>query len=157
MKWTIHELRKHHRTNNSFEYVLDCNQYLGDDADDLVDISPVNIQGLFSWIQQDKIYLFELKIQCVCTMLCAITLEEVEVPLSFSTTLEFAQEIFDDNTILIEGVTIDLDPYIWAEILIEKPMKVVSKHAYDHYQEDIVKLDLEELIDNNPFAKLKQQ
>lgn len=157
MKWTIHELRKHHRTNNSFEYVLDCNRYLGEDDDDLVDISPVNIQGTFFWIEQENKYLFDLKIKCVCTMLCAITLDEVEVPLSFSTTLEFANEIINDFTILIEGVTIDLDPYVWAEILVEKPMKVVSKNAYDHYLEDIVVLDQEELSEDNPFAKLKQQ
>jgi len=56
----------------------------------------------------------------------------------------------------IEGNSIDLDPYVFAEILLEMPMKVVSPHAYDHYEETVVTLDEEEKKESNPFAKLKK-
>jgi len=156
MKWSIHELRKHHRTENSFEYDMDCHDFL-EPGTDLVDVSLAHVRGENYWDEQEDMYVFMLNINCHLTMLCAITLKEVDVPLAFDTKLEFAHRPIDDNTILIEGETIDLDPYVWAEILIEKPMKVLSKHAYDHYVEDIVELEEEEKLEDNPFAKLKEK
>jgi len=88
-------------------------------------------------------------------MACAITLEDVEVPLSFETELVFGTELVDDDVLPIDGITIDLDPSIWGEILVEKPMRVVSEHAYDHYSETRATIEADEPETANPFAKLK--
>lgn len=157
MKWTIQELKKHHRTSNQFAYTLDCTRYLSADFPDLVDISLVSVKGKFSWIDLEEKFLFDLDISCRITMLCAITLDPVDVDLDFHTLLEFAQTITDDHTFLIDGVTINLDPHVFSEILIEMPMKVIGPNAESLEPADIVHLDPDEKADENPFAKLKQK
>jgi len=154
MKWTIQELRKLSRTQNNFHSTCDCKKYLTEDETDILDVSMVDVMGTFHVLDGQGLYVFELIITCELLMACAITLEEVIVPIHFETSLEFAKGYVDDNTLIIEGITIDLEPYIWAEILVEKPMKVISENAYDEYTEERVRLDEnEEPI--NPFKELK--
>jgi len=156
MKWATHELRRLIRIDNQFEYVADMSAYLNEKLIDLVDISPVEVTGSFEYLEKENQFVFDITVDCTLTMLCAITLEEVAVPLHFETDLIFGHDSEDDNLYLIEGNTIDLDPVVFANIVIEMPMKVVSEHAYDHYEETIVTLDEEELPDSNPFTKLKK-
>ena len=156
MKWATHELRRLIRIDNQFEYVADMSAYLNEKLIDLVDISPVEVTGSFEYLEKENQFMFDITVDCTLTMLCAITLEEVAVPLHFETDLIFGHDPEDDNLYLIEGNTIDLDPVVFANIVIEMPMKVVSEHAYDHYEETIVTLDEEELPDSNPFTKLKK-
>ncbi|MBN2504748.1 MAG: hypothetical protein JXB20_05325 [Bacilli bacterium] len=157
MKWTIYELKKHHRTNNSFTYVMDPTVFLKNTDDDLVDAGPVEVKGNFHYVEAEERFVFQVNVICKLKMLCAITLKPVRVDLDFSTQLDFSTKIDDDYTNPIDGVTIDLDAYIWAEILIEKPMKVVSPHAYDNYIEEKTSLTETEIMEDNPFAKLKKQ
>jgi len=155
MKWTIQELRKLSKTLNNFHNYCDCKKYLSEDDPDIHDISDVEVAGNFQVLGSEGLYIFNVEISCVLTMPCAITLEEVKVPLHFETSLEFSQTFIDDNTHVFEGITINLDPYIWAEILVEKPMRVVSQNAYESYSEDIVELEEDE-TSTNPFAGLKE-
>ncbi len=154
MKYTVSELRKHCHTDNRIAYMFDGNEYLSDDYPDVVKTSAVVVNGTFMVDEHADRFTFDLEIACELTMLCALSLKEVIVPLSFRTTLAFADVAADDSILLIDGVTIDLDPYIWAEILVEKPMKVESKDARKHYREEIVTLDESEKLADNPFAKL---
>ena len=154
MKFTVMELIKHYRTDNRIAYVFDADKYLNDDFPDLVGISPVVVSGSFSVDQSEEIFIFDLDINCTLTMLCALTLVEVIVPLSFKTTLTFALNSVEDHMFAIDGLSIDLDPHVFAEILVEKPMKVVSADARKHYQEDIVKLDESDKLAQSPFAQL---
>lgn len=156
MKWTIPELRKLSRTLHQFQGVIDCKRYISEDEQDILDISPVEIKGEFHLIESENIYVFDCDVSCMLSMPCAITLKEIEVPLHFQTTIEFAEKFVDDNTHLIDGITIDLDPVIYSEILIEKPMRVVAKDAYQDYHEEEIHLD-EEDVSNNPFAALKNR
>lgn len=155
MKFSLQELRKHQATDHRIDFVSDCSSFITTDLEDLVGISPVQVSGSYTVQELGNRFVFDLQIRCDCTMLCAITLEEVTIPLDFETTLEFAEKVTDDNTFPIQGTTIDLDPIIFAEILVEKPMKVLSQNAYQDYVEDIVKLDDEEKRKDNPFSKLK--
>jgi len=160
MKWTIYELKKLSRTNNKFDYVADLKQYLTDSIDDLVDIGPVYVKGSFRLQNNNAEFWFDVEVNTELTMLCAITLEEVVVPLSFQTELVFAQTMIDDSVYVIEGITIDLDPYIWGNIIVEKPMKVVSEKAYDGFKEESLPLPEEDEVSSSPFAtlqKLKQK
>jgi uncharacterized protein len=157
MKWATHELRKLVHIDNQFRYTADMKAFLDENMIDLIDISPVEIAGSFLFLEDQDQYAFDVEVECTLTMICAITLEEVEVPLRFETEMLFGHDLEDDNLYQIEANTIDLDPCVFAEILIEKPMRVVSEHAYDHYEETIVRLDEDEVIESNPFAKLKQK
>jgi len=156
MKWSINELNKFRLTNNTFDYVSDFHSFMTEDLIDFIDISPVSISGSFQVLEAFEEYLFDVRIQCTITLACALTLKPVEVPMDFETTLSFATKLIDDSVYLIDGNTVDLDPVVWANILIEKPMRVVASDAYDDYSEEIVTLDEEELLSANPFGKLKQ-
>lgn len=157
MKFSLQELRKHQATDNQINFVTDCSSFLTPDMDDLVGLSLVQVSGIYHVHEVDNRYVFDLKIKCVCTMLCAITLKEISVPLDFETTLEFASKVEDDHTFPIDGTTIDLDPYIFAEIVVEKPMKVISPDLPNDFSEDIVTLDPEEKLKDNPFSKLRNK
>lgn len=157
MKWATKELRKLVHIDNHFRYTADLSEYLNEDLVDLIGISPVDIEGSFQYVEEEDRYVFSIVVDCTLTMACAITLDPLEVPLRFETDLEFGHEITDDNTLPIEGATIDLDPVVFANILIEKPMRVLSPNAYDQYEETIIKLDEDEKNETNPFAKLKKK
>jgi len=154
VKWTIQELRKLSRHLHHIEGVIDVHSFLTPD-DDILDISDVRVQGEFHLLEQDNIYVFDLDVETTLMMPCAVSLKEVEVPLHFQTSLEFAETFVDDNTHIIEGITIDLDPVVYSEILIEKPMRVVHQDAYLDYHEEIETLEDDE--NNNPFAALKNK
>ncbi len=155
MLWTIQELRKLSRTLHQFQGVCDCQKFITEDETDVLKITDVFVKGNFRLIEANNIYLFDCNITCNVTMACAVSLKEVVIPLNFDTTLEFSQTFIDDNTHVIEGITIDLEPVIFSEIMIEKPMRVVHPDAYKDYHEEEVHLDEDE--SKNPFAALKNK
>ncbi len=148
MKWTIHELIKNANTNNQFEGTFDFSDKIANS--DIINISKTEVIGDFE-IYDNTEFIFYIDIKCTLTMACAITLEEVKVELDFSVEEIFTEDKNDEfNT--IEGITIDLLPIIWSNIILEKPMRVVSENAYDDFELDNVEID-EEM--NEAFSKLK--
>lgn len=155
MKWTIQELKKLFRTNNQFQSIIDCKKFLSEDDPEVLDISDVQVVGDFQVLSDKDLYIFNCDVSCELIMPCAITLDEVTVPIHFQTTLEFSRGFVDDNTYIFEGITIDLDPVIYSEIMVEKPLRVLSESAYDGYEETRIELD-ENDLSKNPFAKYKK-
>lgn len=156
MKWTIQELIKKSKSSTSLNFRLKLNDYITEEIEDLVDISETLVVGNFEYIADEELFIFYLNFKTKLTMLCALTLEEVEVELDFNSELNFSTDPLDDDTHKIEGITIELDQYIFSEILIEKPMKVYAPGALENYHEDIYEINEEEKVSSNPFAKLKQ-
>ena len=156
LKWTIHELIKKAKTNKNLEFSLDLGQFITEKQEDLVDISLTTVSGFYEYFENEKLFVFDLNIMTSVTMLCSLTLKEVNIDLDFETQLNFSVEYIDDDTHVLEGITIDIDQYIFSEILIEKPMKVYSPNALDEYEEDVFEASEEELISSSPFAKIKQ-
>ena len=154
LKWTIHELVKKAKTDNSLDFTLDLNRFLTEDLEDLVELSETKVNGYYEYDETNEIFDFHLDIETTLTMLCALTLREVFVPLDFTSKISFASEFVDDDTHLIDGITLDIDQYVFSEILIEKPMKVYSPHALEEYKEDIQTMDEEEKLADSPFAKI---
>ncbi len=150
MKWTIQKLTKLQNIDNEFEGTVDFSSYL--ENTDIIKISPVKISGSFE-IYDDDLYEFFLNIRCTLTLACAITL--VEVPYEIDIDVE---EVFttdkNDEYNNIDGITIDLLPIIWSNIILEKPMRVLSKEAYLNQEEETSDLEVEEDI-NQAFANLK--
>ncbi|MBI9010020.1 MAG: hypothetical protein JEZ05_08310 [Tenericutes bacterium] len=157
MKWTIHELIKRSKTDTDLDFTLDLNGYITEEIDDLEKISITEIEGFYDFIKEENLFIFDLNIKTKLTMLCSLSLKEVIVDLDFNTHLNFSTTPVDDDTHLIEGITIDIDQYIFSEILIEKPMKAYDPEALANYKEDIHLMDEEELTSSSPFAKIKQQ
>ncbi|QWC00446.1 DUF177 domain-containing protein [Mycoplasmatota bacterium] len=156
MKWTIHELMKKVHSDNEVYETFDLRPYLSEDFNDLADILPTSVSGYFDYIKDEEVFAFYLHIKTTLKMLCSISLEEVIVPLDFHSELYFSETKEDDDIHLIDGITIDLKPYIFSEIITEKPMRVVSENAYENYEEEIEELNEEEIVEDSPFAKLKK-
>jgi len=156
LKWTIHELKKKVYSENDIDQVVDLKNFITEDFNDLVDISPSKISGYFDYIKEDDVFAFYLSIQTTLTMLCSITLKEVKIDLDFNVELYFSETADADDIHVLDGITVDLNPYIFSEIITEKPMRVISEHAYDQYHEEKKSLNEEEIVSNSPFAKLKK-
>lgn len=150
MKWTIQELIKLQNFDNTFKDVLDFSSYL--DNSDIINISPVEVEGDFE-IYDNSIFEFYIEIKCTLTQACAITLEDVSYELNITVEETFSVNK-SEKYILIDGITIDLLPIIWSNILLEKPMRVLSENAYKNHQSEITKFDDDEGV-NQAFANLK--
>jgi uncharacterized protein len=149
MKWTIQELLKRVNTDNTFEGNIDFTDCL--ENSDIVKISNTEVKGDFE-IYDHTDFVFYMEVKCTVTMLCAITLKEVEVELDFDIEETLSTEKNDDF-IHIDGITIDLLPIIWSNIILEKPMRVVSENADVNFEENNVEFETEST--NNAFAQLK--
>lgn len=150
MKWTTHELIKLVNTNNEIDEVVDLSGYI--ENTDIIRISPVEVTGDFEIYDAEE-FAFYLDIRCTLTLPCALTLEEVEYPVDLS-----VEEVFttykDEESNTIDGITIDLLPIIWSNILLDKPMRVVSENA--HEKVDFENTEFEEEETTNVFASLKK-
>jgi uncharacterized protein len=156
LKWTIHELIKKANNENFIQAKLDLRPYLSKEFEDLIDILETEVSGEYEYFQSEEMFSFDLDIKTTLIMLCSITLREIKVPLNFHSQINFSLCFIDDDTHVIEGITIDLKPYIFSEILVEKPMRVISEDAYEVYHDEVTELTDEEKESSNPFAKLKK-
>ena len=149
MKWTIHELIKLENINNKINETIDLSDYII--GTDILGISDVHVEGDFEILESEE-FVFYLSIECTLTLACAITLKELEYHMDFDVEEVFTTYKNEDSNI-IEGITIDLLPIIWSNILLEKPMRVLSENAYDEVDFENVEFDEDETV--NVFAKLK--
>ena len=156
LKWTIHELIKKAKTDNLITKKLNLRHFLNEKLDDVSDIYDTEISGEYHHYPNDNLFVFDLRIKTGLTMLCSVSLEKVEITLDFKTLINFSQQYVNDDTHIIEGITLDLAPYIFSEILVEKPMKVISKNAKVEKIAEFVTMTEEEKQENNPFPKLKK-
>ncbi len=115
-------------------------------------MSPVEVVGDFE-IYDNEEFVFYLDIKCTLVLPCAVSLDEVEYLIDLSVEEVFTEHKSDDSNI-IEGITIDLLPIIWSNILLEKPMRVLSPNAYDKVDFENTEFDEDEL--ENAFANLKK-
>ena len=151
MKWTTHELIKLENVNNEINETVDLSEYI--ENTDIIKISPVKVTGDFE-IYDSEEFSFGLDIRCTLTLPCAITLDEVEYEVDLT-----VEEVFttykDDESNTIDGITIDLLPIIWSNILLDKPMRVVSENAHDKVDFENTEFEEEETT-TNVFASLKK-
>ena len=148
MKWTIHELIKHVTSDPTFKFSIDFSDKIKD-VDDIVDISIVSVEGDYE-IYDNEEFIFYMRVECTLKMLCANTLEEVEVKLDLDIE-EVLTTYKSDDSILIEGITIDLSPIIWSNIILEKPMRV-TKEGASLKTDEIIEISDDEKA--NAFADL---
>ena len=149
MKWTTHELIKLEKIDNQINDTVDLTEFISDT--DIIKVSPVEVTGDFEIYDAEE-FVFYLDIKCTLTLPCAITLKEVRYEMEFSVEESFTT-YKNDETILIDGITIDLLPIIWSNIILEKPMRVLSENAYDNADFENVDFDVDE--PKNAFANLK--
>ncbi len=123
MKWTTMQLNRFVNQELVFDGVLDLAEKAEIDAD-IVRMNDVNVSGRMNIV--DGNYLFDISIQTIIYLECAITLEEVPFEIDESFTEIFSTDPIADE-VLIEGITIDLSNVIWLSILTVKPMRIVKE------------------------------
>ena len=80
--------------------------------------------------EYDDLITMEVKVECDITGVCSYTLEDVPLHLKFKDSLEFSNEIEDDEDIFFEPKPIfNLDPYILGLIIASTPTKIIKKGA----------------------------
>lgn len=121
MKWTLHQLNKYRFEKMQIKEKLSFKEE-AETIDDIINIADVYVNGSMT-MMVDK-FIFTIEIKTKLTMQCAVTLQDVTVPLVINVEERFSDNE-DDNQ--IEGITIDLEKYIWLNILAAKPMRVVAK------------------------------
>ena len=150
MKWTIHELMRIYNQDNTFEGDIDYSDWI--DKTDIISISNCHVEGDFE-TENNQEFVFYMDINCTLTLPCAITLEEVEYVIDISVE-ETLSTVKNDDSHIIEGITVDLLPIIWSNIVMEKPMRILSKNAYDNFSENNIELEADE-EEKNAFSDLK--
>jgi len=146
----MQELTRLQNIDNTFEEIIDLSDNI--EGTDIIRISPITVNGSFE-IYDDSIYEFYFDIKCELILACAITLVEVPYLIDISVEEIFSTEKNDEYNI-IEGITIDLLPIIWSNIILEKPMRILSENAYNNQELKSPEKDKHESI-NQAFAKLK--
>lgn len=80
--------------------------------------------------EYDDLITMDVYIECDIIGVCSYTLEDVPLHLKFKDSLEFSNEVEDDEDIFFEPKPIfELDPYILGLIIASTPTKIVKKGA----------------------------
>ena len=80
--------------------------------------------------EYDDLIVADFKVEADIIGVCAYSLEDVPLHLKFHDSLEFSNEISDDEDIYYEEKPIfSLDPYILGLIIAETPLKIIKKGA----------------------------
>ncbi len=92
---------------------------------EIKDISKVNIEG--SITENGESYDLYLNIKCNLTLVCSVSLKDVEYPIDIDINEIISQtgENLEDFCKIVNN-SIDLVPIIWQNILVEVPIRVVS-------------------------------
>lgn len=134
MKWSLLELRKYQDMPLTFEETLDLkNELMGRD-NQIIDLAPVKVQGLVTVSKKD--YILHYTVDTVITLPSTRSLEPVELPLQFSvnevfmTPEQYQQRddlLLEEEILLLETQTLDLDDSVADNILLEIPMQVLTE------------------------------
>lgn len=80
--------------------------------------------------EYDDLIVMDVNVECDIVGVCSYTLEDVPLHLKFKDSLEFSNEVEDDDDIFFEPKPIfELDPYILGLIIASTPTKIVKKGA----------------------------
>mgnify|MGYP001954880707 CR=1 FL=1 len=130
LKWSVPDLKMHRDENLEIDETISIDDLKERDPE-VRNISPVRITGYAS-IKREAV-TFYITIEGEMTLPCSVTLEDVLYPFHMHTseTFRFDQTLSDEDVDGeevhdVDGDIIDLIPYIKEEILVQKPIRVVS-------------------------------
>jgi uncharacterized protein len=134
MKWSLLELRKYQDMPLTFEETLTLKNELMARDNQIIDLAPVKVQGMVTVSKKE--YILHYTVNTVITLPSTRSLEPVELPLEFSVNEVFMtpeqyqqrDELLPEEEILIlETQTLDLDDSVADNILLEIPMQVLTE------------------------------
>ena len=124
---------------------------------DIISISPVNVIGEVSRNDIGDLDL-NVSVKGELVLPCSVTLEPVKYPFSFEINELITEK--DENNLKKDPNTLELKPYLWENILVEIPLRIVSENAYKkEYKGDgwqLIDENTKKENKNNPFEALNQ-
>lgn len=135
-------------------FTYDKNYY---ENTDILDIADVSVKGVVTKIDTGDLEL-NISVDGVMTLPCSITLKPVKYP--FSIKIDEIIDDKDENNLKKDENTLELKSYLWENIVVEIPLRIVSSDAYEkEYKGEgwqLVKDGEEKVSKNNPFEALNQ-
>lgn len=123
------------RLMNNFTDKIEISEIISFDSTyikntDIRKLDDVKIIGAITKSESD-IYYLNLSVKGTMILPCAITLDDVEYPFSIEIS-EILSDVDenDEKYLKINGNCIDILPIVWQNIVLEVPLRVVSKTAY---------------------------
>ena len=137
------------------ETVIFEDEYLKNE--NIISISPVKISGILNKIDTGELEL-NINVKGIMVLPCSVSLEPVEYP--FSIVLNEIIDEKDENNLKKDINTLELKPYLWENIVVEIPLRIVSDDAYKkEYKGDgwhLITDNEKKENKNNPFESLNQ-
>ena len=117
--------------------------------DRYLDIKDIYVEGHVFFDEKTSEFIVGLDVEATVTVPCAITLRPIEIDVEAKVSETFVFDInlldeADEDTIWVEGLEIDLWPFIWSTLLSEIPLKVVDPELEDYPEGDGWKVMTEE-------------
>ena len=124
----------------------------------ILKLSEIKVLGNITKMDTGEFEL-NLKAEGIMTLPCSITLEPVDYP--FSLTINEIIDEKDENNLKKDANTLELKEYLWENIVVEIPLRIVSDSAYKkEYKGNGWQLITDETkkVNNkdNPFEALNQ-
>ena len=124
---------------------------------DLINISKVNVKGKIKKIDKEN-FDMSISVQGVMVLPCSVTLKPVKYP--FSIKLNEIIDEKDENNLKKDENTLELKQYLWENIVVEIPLRVVSDDAYKKEYKgngwQLITDETKKEKTNNPFEALEQ-
>ena len=124
---------------------------------EIIDISKIKVTGTITKDSINQLYL-NFSAKGYMNLPCAITLEPVKTPIDLAFNVIIDEK--DENNLKKDENTLELKDFLWENIVVEIPLRVVSENAYDkEYKGNGWKLITDEdkkAINNKSFEVLKQ-
>ena len=124
---------------------------------DIISVSPVKVIGEVSRNDIGDLDL-NIRVNGELVLPCSVTLKPVKYPFSFEINEIIGEK--DENNLKKDLNTLELKPYLWENILVEIPLRIVSDDAYKkEYKGDgwqLINEDTKKENKNNPFEALSE-
>lgn len=138
MKWLVKQIEDLAGLPLSFLETVDLKSSLMKRESDIIDVSPLEIKGTFTYIEHSIIANFT--ITGVVTLPSSRSLEPVEWPMTIDVNeryveemylMQYAQELKNEVIVPIIGAHIDLSESIVDSILLNLPIQVLSQEEVE--------------------------
>lgn len=139
MKFHIYDLEEHNNSAITIDEVIQFDESDVASNSRFTDISEVEVFGTGFYDQESKEFVVGLEISCQVVVPCAITLKPIEIDLDaqLSEVFGFKEPVMDDaednsDVLWVEGLEVDLLPFIWSAVIAEIPIKVVDPELTEY-------------------------
>lgn len=124
---------------------------------DIINMSTVDLKGIITKLSTGELEI-KVSVKGKMSLPCSITLEPVEHP--FLIQINEIIDEKDENNLKKDENTLELKHYLWENIVVEIPLRIVSDNAYKkEYKGEGWQLITDESKKenkNNPFESLNQ-